>query len=161
MRSDEAEAAKPTLLTQLIAANFPLHLRPRLLIFAPLTTTNMENWEEDFAYQRVRHLIQERFNRPGLPNMDVMLFLIGVQELGRWKEGFTKEEKQDLMHIAVCRLFAADGHYEFIGRDDEGWPHYKLTGKIPPQDLAGQETILKRKIVAYFAELEAEEGLIG
>jgi len=92
--------------------------------------------------------------------MDAMLFLIGVQELGRWKEGFTKEEKQDLMHIAVCRLFADEGHYEFIGRDDEGWPHYKLTSKIPPKDLAGQEQLLKGRIVAYFKELEDEEGLL-
>jgi hypothetical protein len=121
----------------------------------------MENWEEDFAYQRVRHLIQKRFNRPVLPNMDAMLFLIGVQELGRWKQDFTKEEKQDLMHIAVCRLFAADGHYDFIGRDADGWPHYELNGKIPPRDLAGQEALLKKKIVAYFSELEEEEGLIG
>lgn len=120
----------------------------------------MEAWEEDFAYQRVRHVIQKRFNRPVLPNMDAMLFLIGVQELGRWKQDFTKEEKQDLMHIAVCRLFAADGHYTFVGRDDEGWPHYELTSKIPPKDLTGQEALLKVKIVDYFGELEAEEGLL-
>jgi len=120
----------------------------------------MENWEEDFEYQRVRHLIQKKFDRPGLPNMDAMLFLIGVQELGRWKQDFTKEEKQDLMHIAVCRLLAADGHYEFVGRDDDGWPHYKLTSKISPRDLRDQETLLKAKIVAYFRELEDEEGLI-
>jgi hypothetical protein len=93
--------------------------------------------------------------------MDAMLFLIGVQELGRWKQDFTKEEKQDLMHIAVCRLFVADGHYEFIGRDDDGWPHYELNGKIPPVDLARQEEILKEKIVDYFSALEKEEGLIG
>ncbi|MFK8162056.1 MAG: hypothetical protein AB8H12_06285 [Lewinella sp.] len=121
----------------------------------------MEDWEEDFAYNRVRHLIKERFGRPVVPNMDAMLFLIGVQELGRWKQDFTKEEKQDLMHIAVCRLFAADGHYEFIGRDDEGWPHYELNEKIAPVDLAGQEALLKKKIVNYFSELEEEEGLIG
>lgn len=121
----------------------------------------MSDWEEDFEFQRVRHLIQQRFGRPGLPNMDSLLFLIGVQELGRWRQDFTKEEKQDLMHVAVCRLFAPDGHYEFVGRDDEGWPHYRLTGKIPPQDLAGQEALLKQKIVAYFRELEETEGLLG
>ncbi|MEO0734275.1 MAG: hypothetical protein AAFZ52_15675 [Bacteroidota bacterium] len=121
----------------------------------------MEDWEKDFAYQRVRHLIQERFNRPGLPNLDTLLFLIGVQELGRWKRDFTKEQKQDLMHIAVCRLLSKDGHYEFIGRDDEGWPHYELVSKIPPQDLAAQESLLKERIVDYFNELEEEEGLLG
>ncbi len=82
----------------------------------------MENWEEDFAYQRVRHLIKERFNRPVLPNLDAMLFLIGVQELGRWKEEFTKEEKQDLMHIAICRLLSYDGHMNLSAVTIRGGP---------------------------------------
>ncbi len=120
----------------------------------------MESWEQDFAFNRVRHLIQKRFNKPVLPNMDAMLFLIGVQEYGRWRTDFSKEEKQDLMHIAVCRLLSYDGHYEFVGRDDEGWPHYKLISKIPPADLRGQETLLKARIVTYFNELEEEEGLL-
>ena len=119
----------------------------------------MEAWEQDFEYQRVRHLIKEKFDRPALPDMNALLFLIGVQELGRWRE-FTKEEKQDLMHVAVCRLFAPEGHYEFVGRDDDGWPHYKLVGKIPPRSLAEQEGLLKRRIVDYFRELETEEGVI-
>lgn len=118
----------------------------------------MEAWEKDFVYQRVRHIVQQRFNRPVLPNLDALLFLIGVQELGRWRQDFSKEEKQDLMHIAVCRLFADDGHYEFVGRDDDGWPHYALVGKIPPQDLIAQEKLLKAKIVTYFQGLEDEEG---
>jgi len=93
--------------------------------------------------------------------MDAMLFLIGVQEFGRWRTDFSKEEKQDLMHIAVCRLLAQDGHYEFIGRDDEGWPHYELVSKIPPADLRAQEALLKSRIVDYFEELEETEGRIG
>ena len=120
----------------------------------------MEDWERNFEFDRIRHLIKEKFDRPALPNMDALLFLIGVQELGRWRRDFSKEEKQDLMHVAVCRLFAPDGHYEFVGRDDEGWPHYKLASKISPQDLRGQEELLKDKIIAYFRQLESEEGLI-
>ena len=120
----------------------------------------MEDWEQDFAYQRVRHLIQQRFNRPALPDLNALLFLIGVQELGRWQTDFTKEEKQDLMHIAVCRLLEQDGHYRFVGRDADGWPHYDLVSKVPPADLRGQEALLKRRIVAYFGALEAEEGML-
>ncbi|WP_116106189.1 hypothetical protein [Lewinella sp. IMCC34191] len=119
------------------------------------------NWEQDFAYQRIRHLIKDRFRRDNLPDLNALLFLIGVQELGHWQADFTKEEKRDLMHIAVCRLMAEDGHYRFVGRDDEGWPHYELTSKIPPTDLAGQERLLKEKIIGYFAELESSEGFIG
>jgi hypothetical protein len=118
----------------------------------------VEAWEEDFAYNRIRAYVKKRFNRPGLPDLNAMLFLIGVQELGRWRNDFTKEEKQDLMHIAVCRLLAYDGHYEFVGRDEDGWPHYELVSKIPPQDLGGQEKLLRASIIRYFNELEEEEG---
>ncbi|MBB4080255.1 hypothetical protein GGR28_002885 [Lewinella aquimaris] len=121
----------------------------------------MTDWEQDFAYQRVRHLIKDRFNRDALPDLNALLFLIGVQEFGRWQADFTKEEKRDLMHIAVCRLLADEGHYRFVGRDDDGWPHYELTAKIPPTDLQGQEQLLKQRIIAYFEELETEEGMLG
>jgi hypothetical protein len=117
-----------------------------------------ENWELDFAFNRVCHLLQERFNKQALPDLNAVLFLIGIQELGRWQDNFTKEEKQDLMHIAVCRLLATDDHYQFIGRDADGWPHYELKSKMPQIDLATQELLLKKKIVQYFDELEEEEG---
>lgn len=118
----------------------------------------MTDWQEDFAYQRIRHIVQARFGRDQLPDLNALLFLIGVQELGYWQPDFTKEEKRDLMHVAVCRLLADDGHYRFVGRDDDGWPHYELATKVPPTDLKGQEVLLKQKIVAYFSALEAEEG---
>lgn len=120
----------------------------------------MEKWELDFAFNRVRHIVQQRFNKAQLPDLNALLFLIGLQELGRWKEDFTKEEKQDLMHIAVCRLLAYDGHYEFVGRDEDGWPHYELKSKLPKIDLASQEQLLKEKIIQYFEELESEEGML-
>ena len=120
----------------------------------------MEAWEEDFAFQRVRHIIKERFDRPSLPDMNAILFLIGVQELGRWRQDFSKEEKQDLMHVAVCRLLSEDGHYEFVGRDDEGWPHYRLAARVPRQSLAEQEALLRRRVIEYFDKLEAEEGFM-
>lgn len=119
---------------------------------------HMEDWEEDFAYQRVRHLVQQRFGRPGLPGLDTLLFLIGVQELGRWRDDFTKEEKRDLMHVGLCRLMVYEGHYEFAGRDDEGWPHYALVSKASEKGLARQEALLKRNVVRYFEELETNEG---
>ena len=80
----------------------------------------METWESDFAWLRIRHLIKDRFGKESLPDLNAILFLIGIQELGRWKAQFTKEEKQDLMHIAVCRLLSYEGYYEFVGRDADG-----------------------------------------
>ena len=118
----------------------------------------MENWELDFEWLRVQHLVQEAMRRDTLPDLNTVLFLIGIQELGRWKKGFTKEEKQDLMHIAVCRLLAYDDCYEFVGRDADGWPHWRQVLEMPRRDTTAQETLLKILAVRYFKELEVENG---
>ena len=120
----------------------------------------MEEWELDFKWLRVRHKIQEAMGKDNLPDLNAILFLIGIQELGRWKEKFTKEEKQDLMHIAACRILSYDGYYEFQGRDADGWPHWKVALPFDQVGLKAQETILKRNIIRYFDELEAEQNLL-
>lgn len=116
----------------------------------------MEQWELEFEWLRVRNLVQDRFGREGLPDLNAMLFLIGIQELGRWKTAFSKEEKQDLMHIAVCRLMSYDGHYAFVGRDADGWPHWELIQPIPTGALKDQEDRLKINVIRYFREMEEE-----
>ena len=117
----------------------------------------MEKWEQDFEWLGIQHKLKERFNRSQLPDLNAVLFLIGIQELGRWKDEFSKEEKQDLMHIAVCRLMSIDGFYRFAGRDADGWPHYEKAKPIRIKGLDEQETLLKAKAVEYFRELEEEE----
>jgi hypothetical protein len=87
------------------------------------------------------------------PNMDAILFLIGTQELGRGPQRFSKEEKQDLMHVGVCRLLTQSGYYELEGLDQDGWPHYKLLKALPKFDLIEQEKFLQMHIKEYFADL--------
>lgn len=116
----------------------------------------METWELEFEWLRVRHLVKDAFGREGLPDLNAILFLIGIQELGLPRQSFTKEEKQDLMHIAVCRLMAYDGYYEFAGRDADGWPHYRQVKKVPVKGVEEQEELLKLKAIRYFRELEEE-----
>ena len=81
-----------------------------------------------------------------------VLFLIGVQELGQARKHFTKEEKQDLMHIAICRLLSSSGYYELEGLDQDGWPHWKLVSNPPNFDLLEQEKVLKMHAIDYFEE---------
>ena len=70
------------------------------------------------------------------------------------QEEWEKEEKQNLMHVAVCRLFMEDGYYKFVGKDQDGWPHYELLKAIPHIHLKDQEGLLKEKIVGYFKEMK-------
>ncbi len=115
-----------------------------------------DEWELDFEWLQLRHRIKERFHREQLPDLNAILFLIGIQELGRWEERFTKEEKQDLMHIAVCRVLSNEGYYEFVGQDADGWPHYERTKLLPKTNLKEQELLLKRNILHYFRASEEE-----
>ena len=84
------------------------------------------------------------------PDMKVMLFLIGVQELGKGPSKFSKRQKEELMHIANCRLFSELGFYELEGLDQDGWPHWKLIKPIPAYTLLEQEMIMRSLIITYF-----------
>ena len=85
-------------------------------------------------------------------DLNSVLFLIGTQELGQGKRAFSKEEKQDLMHIAICKVLSLSGYYELEGVDQEGWPHWKLVKKLPHFDMLEQETLLKMSVIDYFEQ---------
>lgn len=87
------------------------------------------------------------------PDLNKILLLIGIRELGQVKKKFSKEEKVNLMHIAVCKLLSQSGYYELEGVDQDGWPHWKLIKKTPFIDMFEQETYLKHHIIEYFDEL--------
>ena len=90
----------------------------------------------------------ERFDKK--PDMETILFLIGIQEFGGIKEKFTKEQKQDLMHVAVCSLLSASGYYELERKDEEGWLHFRQLKAMPDMDSREQENFLKDHILLYF-----------
>jgi hypothetical protein len=92
--------------------------------------------------------LAERFEKK--PDMEAILFLIGVQEFGDFRDKFSKEQKQDLMHIAVCSLFAQSGYYELEGVDEDGWPHFRQLKALPVMNMAEQENFMKDHILLYF-----------
>jgi hypothetical protein len=89
------------------------------------------------------------------PDLQAIIFLIGIRELGKGPMKYSKDEKQDLMHIAVCRLLSRFGHYELEGMDAEGWPHWKMVKQLPPLTLKEQDLLLKQAVLLYWEE----EGL--
>jgi hypothetical protein len=114
----------------------------------------MEN-EEDFdvRWAALRQDIKKRFGKK--PDLNAILFLVGVQELGQGVREFTKEEKQDLMHIATCKLLSLSGYYELDGLDQEGWPHWKSVKPLPACNLKEQERMLKWHALEYFDEMNS------
>lgn len=100
-------------------------------------------------WQAMMNTLQESIGKKP-KDLNGVLFLIGVQELGGGTRRFSKEEKQDLMHIAICKVLSLSGYYELDGLDKEGWPHWKLVKKLPHFDLLEQEKLLKMHVLEYF-----------
>jgi len=90
----------------------------------------------------------ERFGKK--PDMEAILFLIGIQEFGEIRKKYSKEQKQDLMHIAVCSLFRQSGYYELERVDEDGWPHFRQLKELPIMTMPQQENFLKDHILLYF-----------
>lgn len=88
-------------------------------------------------------------------DLNSVLFLIGIQELGRGPKRFTKEQKQDLLHIAVCRVMSLSGYYSFDGYDADGWPMWTLLKPISQSGLLEQEHLIKANVILYFEQIVA------
>ena len=87
-------------------------------------------------------------------DLDAIIYLIGIQELGQIHNTFKKEHKLDLMHIAICKLLSPYGYYELDFVDEEGWPHYKVLEQLPHLKSGEQSVLMKEAIVNYFLETE-------
>ncbi len=105
--------------------------------------------ELDRKWHKLLTVINEKIGKQP-KDLNGVLFLIGVQELGRGAKPFSKEEKQDLMHIAICKVLSLVGYYKLDGVDKDGWPHWTLIKKLPHFDLMEQEKLLKMHVIEYF-----------
>ncbi|HVE61411.1 MAG TPA: hypothetical protein VNA26_06315 [Chitinophagaceae bacterium] len=99
---------------------------------------------------KLEEKLMKRFEKK--PDVESILFLIGIQELGDIRKKFTKEQKQDLMHIAICTVLATSGFYELSHVDEDGWPHYRQLKAIENMDPITQENFLKDHILLYFQQ---------
>lgn len=112
----------------------------------------LEEIEFQERWMGIEQMLVARFGKK--PDMEGILYLIGINELGDVpNKEFTKEQKQDLIHIATCALLAQSGYYEYDGHDKDGWPHYKLVETPPAESLQKQEHLLKQHIIAYFEDI--------
>jgi len=107
-----------------------------------------ERWE------RLVDILSNQFSQGEDLDLDAIIYLIGVQELGQIHREYKKDEKLNLMHIAICRLLEPYGFYEFDYFDEEGWPHYVVKEQLPALKAGEQSVLMKEAIVNYFLEKE-------
>jgi len=120
---------------------------------------NRMNKEEKIKekWDHIQKRLSNRFGDGETLDVDAIVYLIGVQELGQGYRKFKKDEKINLMHIAICKLLEPYGYYEFEFFDKDGWPHYKLLEELPPLKAGEQTVLLKQAIIHYF---ESQKKLI-
>ncbi|WP_456424546.1 hypothetical protein [Lutibacter sp.] len=107
-----------------------------------------EDWE------KLLNILTVKFGEGEQLNIDAIIYLIGVQELGKGVTEYKKDDKVNLMHIAICRLLEPFGYYEFDFFDNDGWPHYKVIEELPALKPGEQTVLIKEAIVMYFKEKE-------
>ncbi len=107
-----------------------------------------ERWEQ------LVEKLSNQFSKGENLDLDAIIYLIGVQELGKVHREFKKDEKLNLMHIAICRLLEPYGFYEFDYFDQEGWPHFQVKEKLPLLKAGEQSVLMKEAIVNYFLDKE-------
>lgn len=105
-------------------------------------------------YEKLLKILAAKFGDGEQLNLDAIIYLIGVQELGKGTIAYKKEDKVNLMHIAICRLLEPFGYYEFDFFDEDGWPHYKTIEELPSLKPGEQTVLIKEAIVLYFKEKE-------
>ncbi|MCB0738873.1 MAG: hypothetical protein KDC92_15295 [Bacteroidetes bacterium] len=106
----------------------------------------IDNWP------KVEAFIEKRFDKK--PDLKAALFVIGMRELGSVQRKLTKEEKQDLMNLAFCKICSVDGYFRVDEMDADGWPIWKQVKPLPKMSAKEQEQFLKEHVVTYF---ETEE----
>lgn len=108
------------------------------------------DYDIELKFQQVKNQLESKFGE-GM-DMQAILFLVGVNELGIGYKEFSKAEKTDLLHVAICTLLEPYGYYEFEGRDEEQWPHFKLIKEIPPINDREQQHLMKEALTSYFVQ---------
>ncbi len=108
--------------------------------------------EVNIEFQKVKERLEKQFGSD--IDLQGILFLVGVQELGKGKIKLSKNEKLDIIHIAICTLLEPFGFYTFKGLDEQGWPHWETNEKLPPLKPMQQEQFVKQALVDYFKSNE-------
>jgi hypothetical protein len=134
-----------------------LPLKPSTNNSQPTTQNMSRDQQLKERWEQLVNILSNQFSQGEDLDLDAIIYLIGVQELGKVHNKFKKDEKLNLMHIAICRLLEPYGFYEFDYFDEEGWPHYKVKEELPPLKAGEQSVLMKEAIVNYFLERQVIE----
>ena len=105
-------------------------------------------------WEKLVEVLTDKFSDGEPLDVEGMLYLIGLQELGQIHRKFKKDDNVDLIHIGICTALEPFGYYRFDFFDEQGWPHFELTEELPPLKAGEQSVLMKEAIVEYFLNRE-------
>ena len=101
-------------------------------------------------WDRLLTVLSERFSDGESLDVEGVLYLVGLQELGQIHQKMKKDDNVNLIHIGICTVLEPYGYYRFDFYDEEGWPHFELLEALPPLKPGEQSILMKEALVAYF-----------
>ena len=107
----------------------------------------MEN-DLEVKFKELQNKLSIQFD--GDLDVQGIIYLVGVQELGQGPKKYSKKEKMDLMHVAVCAILEPYGYFEYIGKDKDGWLHFEDKQKLPQLSNSQQLKLIKQGLIDYF-----------
>ncbi|MCK5824168.1 MAG: hypothetical protein KAG96_02045 [Ichthyobacteriaceae bacterium] len=104
----------------------------------------------NIGWNEVKNFLSDKFADGEKVDVETILYLIGVQELGTGKNTFEKEEKVELMHMATCLLLEPFGYFKLQQKDIDGWLHFKQIKSTDNMSGDDQFKMLKIATINYF-----------
>lgn len=105
-------------------------------------------------WESLIHTLSERFSEGEVLDVEGILYLVGLQELGQVHRKMKKDDNVNLIHIGICTVLEPFGYYRFDFFDEEGWPHFELLEELPPLKPGEQSVLMKEALVEYFLKRE-------
>ena len=99
----------------------------------------------DKKWNRLLEKIEAQFDQE--ITLKGVLYLIGVQELNLGIKQYEREEKVNVLHVAICKILTPFGFYKFDRIDEDGWPHYIELKAIKNLSDSQQEVLMKEAVI--------------
>ena len=129
------------------------NLTPRFAL-KPVSLKEQKNESRDKKlkerWETLLVVLNERFSDGEVINIEGVLYLVGLQELGQVHRKMKKDDNVNLIHIGICSVLEPYGYYRFDFFDDDGWPHFELLEELPPLKAGEQSILMKEALVEYF-----------
>ena len=129
-------------------------INPKASIFEGAKKSQSRDKKLKERWDQLLIVLTERFSDGEAMDVEGVLYLIGLQELGQVHQKMKKDDNVNLIHVGICTVLEPYGYYRFDFFDEEGWPHFELLEALPTLKPGEQSILMKEALVAYFLKRE-------